>query len=461
MNSGSSIGFQEGGTGPLAGPQQSGPDGAAPPSTQTGYSKKDTISSIAAAEAAMMFFANFPSLSPPGDVNQDASGIMGISGISSLSPEEFKMAIALRMDEIITQVLNSWNKNLKEIEEQIKQELNSPRYLAWQQEHSAQYVASVETQSAIKGFSSYQSFLNTLAPADRIEEMNSNQEFMLRIGLIQGLENYKNSVDSGSANAAEALPFVAATMIIAPSLISHFAATTAPIGESVNLQVQFMKDTFQQFAPLFPPDVAGASSLIAALFGTSLVYSAAASSIGSSAKGEKSSPEEMAIKFSKEVVQFLQNEVLSNFLIGSMVNKMEGTNKMSDARKQELVVTIKVILLATAIGAIYKANTQWITGQEFLDLIDGKMHLTKTDPKTGEIEYLLSKDSVLELQKLIPLIQGELMNLKNASPGEYQKLRAALAQYMDSRPSYDRLFDINDSVSSVFQTAPYQPINEK
>lgn len=442
-------------TTPAGGPQGTTEHGG----LHTGYSNKDTLSkSELETLAAMMFLANIPMLPFPANLVEKGSDVAAIGGVTG-TKNEFMMEIALKMDAIKVQILNGWQKNLEEIAKMTEQELKSPRYLAWQQQQSIAYVANVETQSAIKGsLASFQSFLNSLAPTDRIQEMDSNQQYMLRVGLANGLENYQQSVNSGSAAAAEALPFVAASMIIGGAFIGQFAAKPA-IDAAANPHIQFMQDSINLFVPLIPSDMRAELGLLGALFASGALATAGASNLAELAKGGKApNDHELAIKYSENIVQLLNNGVISSFVLGSMKNKMDGTNPLSEERKQELLSMVKISLLTTVVGALYKANTKWITGQEFLDLIKGNMKLKEVDANGYVTKYLLSKESVEQLEKVLPMINAELNRLP---PSERAKMEERLAQYMDTNPNFERFFDVNKSISSSFQSTPFQLINEK
>lgn len=423
---------------------------------QTGYSGKDTISkSQLEALAAMMFLANSPNLPSPSGSNSEA----GLAGISATSSKDFMMATTLQIDAIKQNILDSWQKNLEEISQQIKDEINSPQNQAKLYQQSPEYLATVESQSALKGASSFQSYLNSLAPSDRIDQMNANQEYMLRVGLANGLENYNKSSGSDSA-AAQAIPFVAAAMIIGPTFIGQFAAKTPAIeAANANTQIQFMQTHFDQFSSLIPPDMRAELGLIGALFATVALNTAGASNLVERAKGgNKATDQELALKSAQNVINLMQNGVLSSFVIGSMVNKMEGSNKLSEERKQELASQVKISLMALAVGALYKSDAKWITGQEFLSLINGDMKLKEIDENGKVTKYLLSKEVVDQLEKLIPLISAEL---KSLTPAERSKAEKSLAKYMDSNPNFAGFFDVNKSVASLYQSTPAQQISEK
>lgn len=443
------------------GPYQSTPVGGPSGETSTGsslgtgYNTHDTLSkSDMATLATMVFFANYPILPPPGSINgNDSEGISGIS-----SAKDFRMYVTLKMDEIKTQILDSWAKNLAEIQQQIRDELKSPRYLAWQEQNSPAFVANVEMQASVKALTNFQSYLNSLAPNDRIEEMDSNKQYMLRIGLINGLENYQQSVNTGSASAAEALPFVAAVMVIGSTFIGPLAAKPET-AVAMSPEVQFMQSSINFFVPLIPGDVRAELGLLGALFALGALNLAAASNLVAKAGGEKAGDHELAINYAQNVINLMANGVLSSFAVGAMIDKMEGSNKMSDARKLELTSMIKIAIMANAVGALYKADTKWITGQEFLDLIDGKLHLTEKDANGNVTKYLLSKDIVEQLEQLLPLINKELTKITSGT--ERTKMRQALYEYMESNPDYKKMFSVNKSISGVFETTPYQPVSDK
>lgn len=402
-----------------------------------GSTTKDTIakSEVEAAMLYLMYQAGVPLLPPPA-IN--ASLHLGSHGIDY---DTIASMVNSAQDEICISMLNQWNKSLQEESERRREELNSPRYLAWQEMNSASYIANVETQASLKGKATdFHSFLNSLTPVDRLEEIQSNQNYTLRVGLANGLENYQQSVNSGDAGD---VPFVAACFVIGASFIGDFTPilNTVSTGQLViNPQITFVKDTISQFQMMIPSDCRAELGLIGALFMTGAINYAETANVVSAAKGAKHDDKTLAKNYAEKIIELARSNVLDGFIGGMLVDKMEGSEKMSSERKSQLISIFKIIVLATAIGALYTADTKWITGKEFADLLKGDL---KVDP-----------DSQLSI--LAQLINLELSKLPD---DESLQMKAALFAYMDTHPSYKNFFDVKYAFEGVAQTLPIKAGN--
>lgn len=88
---------------------------------------------------------------------------------------------------------------------------------------------------------------------------------------------------------------------------------------------------------------------------------------------------------------------------------------MDEKREEQLIAIVKIILLATAAAALYKAETGWITPQELYDLLDGKINLPPGDRR-------------------VTLINAFKAQLALLDPPEQQKIIDILMTYIESNP---------------------------
>lgn len=410
----------------------------------TTIQKPSTEDTIATSEVAgllyLIYLANVPTLTPPAD-----------------DYKTFSMAIELKLDKIKSDILDSWNKSLQEEAERIREELQSPRYRTWLEQHSPAYQANIEHQTVVKLGADFQSFLNSLAPIDRNEEMRLKQEYMLRIGLINGIENYKQSVNSGSISAAESLPFVAAIFVIGSTFISQLSSphpvlpaeiSTPVIGTSVpvatlNPQLQFMQEVMGSYMTMIPCDCRAELGLIGSLFSIGALYTSSLAAVGAGKPGD---PKFLSEKYAEKIFQLIQSGLMNGFIQAAIIDKMEGSSKMSEARKAQMTAIVNVILIATAIGALVAAETKWMTGIDFNQLREGKFKPLNEHEKVVK-EWL---------DKLLPLLERELNQL-----GSHKgQMEDALFEYFDKRRSYESFFDIEDAVKSISQASAFQPVGE-
>ena len=96
--------------------------------------------------------------------------------------------------------------------------------------------------------------------------------------------------------------------------------------------------------------------------------------------------------------------------------------------KADLIPTAKLILLATAIGLSYKAETGHMIGLDFLNLVNGLVTLPPNDPRLG----------------LIAAFQATLAGMKNGD-----QMKQKLAAYFDSNPSLDSLLEPSEALAGM------------
>jgi|GEM_PF-3233840 len=97
--------------------------------------------------------------------------------------------------------------------------------------------------------------------------------------------------------------------------------------------------------------------------------------------------------------------------------------------KQELIPMAKLILLATALGLSYKAETGHMIGLDFLGLINGQITLPPKDPR----------------HNLVLAFRAVLGGMKNP-----EQVKQRLAEYFDSNPSLENLLEPADALAGFF-----------
>lgn len=103
----------------------------------------------------------------------------------------------------------------------------------------------------------------------------------------------------------------------------------------------------------------------------------------------------------------------------------------------QLIPTAKLILLATALGLSYRAETGHMIGLDFLGLVNGSITLPAGDPRLG----------------LIAAFQATLGEMKNQN-----QIKQRLSDYFDSQPSLDSLLEPADALAGLFAGQIVSPI---
>lgn len=394
---------------------------------QKGYSTKDTIGPADDLTGMMLLYLpNSPILIAPTD--QQLS-------ISSATLGDW---VQLKLSEICLQVANAWTQSLQEQKQHQEEE--------WRLEDTGQVMtpqlaAQQQLQASLKAGSStaiaIDAALNSAEPTDLIRIINDNQA--IRAALIDGVDNFVQSQGSSSnaANSAIELGFMAGALAIA-----------GPLVLSNPVSGQYLVIDPATVATMLPADPAGAASVIAALFGAGAAFYAGFVNVAQAAKeGPKvADVKNLAVQYASRIIQLAQSGILSNFILAAVSDKLPNAANMTEQQKQQVMLSVKVILLSTALAALYKADNAYqskdgavghITAQEYLGLLNGT---TQVDPNSQQ-------------GQLIAMINADLNN-PNMPSDVSNKLKNAVADYMDTNPGFGGLFDLQGVVSSISNTLP-------
>lgn len=343
---------------------------------KTGYSSNDSLVSAEMAALAMMWSMNVPILPPP---DQSKSMQLGISKIAS-------------------QVLDSWTESLKKQAEERKTRENSPAFLA---ENEAKRS---KDSGVIK---SVRDYLLQLKESGDNAMLGTLTNALVISGLFTGVL-VQSAVDVASTNLVSVTPQI------------NFAADFAtqgllPISEDFRAQLGLI----------------GAWAM-----GTLITYSTF-EAVTEKQSGKAVDERALADKYANKILSLLKSDHLNNFIMAMLVHRTEKGEPLSEERKAELSASLKLVLLSSALAAVYKSKTGKITGEEFLDLCSGKLKA-----ETGEEANLVSA------------IQDQL---KGMSSLEKLHMLNALSDYMDSDPKLSSFFNIGETFDKVNETLSLPP----
>lgn len=129
----------------------------------------------------------------------------------------------------------------------------------------------------------------------------------------------------------------------------------------------------------------------------------------------------IAHKFATQIAQWSLDGVLGGYLM-TIVDKLPSATSMNEGEKKVLAQQMQAMLLAAALGGIYKAKYEWITSKEFMDVLSDPFSL---------------KDSNMAMLAML------LVNTLNELPEEAKlRMMKTLNIYMDSNPDLPSLFDL-------------------
>lgn len=373
--------------GQISGSQGVTPTGPISPSQgpkKTGFSSQDSMSTAdIAAALAMMWTMNAesPVLVPPSEGSNKVGAVDGYA---------FVMSMCSKYHEICMHVLDAWAENIKAQVEAAKQLEKSPSH-----------VAKVERERAI------------------------------RLGLVQNVKDYAEQLkidknDGMLQSVASALVITGAfTGLLVKSVVDVASTPLVGITPQIDFSVNFAS---QALAPIAEDFRAQLGLIGAWAMGTMATYSILEAT--GEKPGKQIDDKTLANKYASKIISLLNSDQLNNFIMALLVNRTENGQPLSNERKAELSAVLKLILLASALAAIYKSKTGKITGEEFLELSDG----TSMKPEEG-----------IEAQ----LVQAIKMQFKDMDEDTKTKVLNALARYMDTDPKLAKLFNVGTTFDNV------------
>lgn len=429
----SGLGGPIGGIGGISG----GPAGG----TQATPSQQDTIAM--AEQLAAMYFAfqiSFPQLLPPSGTGNSNS----VNGVSATGATvAFAMATEERMHQITIAVLDKWVESIAAESERRREELHSPRYIAWLEQQSPQFRAKMEREKpvdedlAIKGSTEYQSWLNSLPVQDREDQINLDKREAILVGTMNGMESYLNQVRSGDRNAVDSLPFMTATMVVAAAGIS---ASVPDTSSTTLVSLNMMQDTFNNnyFANFIPNDMRAELGLIGALFSVGAAYYATGAAVADAGEAQKPKGGDFAKNYAEKMIQLTSSPEFTSFLVAVMTHKTEEGQPISEQRMNQLVAIVKAVMLSVALALLYKLGgmsdkqpgTGWITDKEFAGMLNGNIEL-----KDGTLEG--SVKAALQAQLQLMSANTRVSFLTN------------VLDYMANNPDVDKLADIANLIAQI------------
>jgi|GEM_PF-2544573 len=384
--------------------QISGPTGVTPASStptttalkKTGFSSHDSISAAElAASLSMMMGLNAqnPIIPPPSDTNNQSVGSVSANGA-------FMLKMSDQYYKTTTNILDSWSKSLDKQAE--------------------------ETRAAEKNPAK-------LARADAIKKEN--------LGLLDSVRSYADQLKADQNT--QALGTLTSSLMTVGAFIG--VATIGILDASSRMvsvitpQVNFAVSLVTQATSSLADDFRAQLGLIGALSMGSVINLSTVETIYEKLSGKSVDEKVLAEKFGLKTIQLINSNQLNLFIEGMLANRAENGKPLTAERKEELTAALKLIMLATALAAVYKAKTGKITDQEFLDLA-----LTRGNMKPdGEIE-----------KQLVSLIKDQIDLM---APSEKAKIINALASYMDLDPTLKNLFDVGNAFDDVNETISIGP----
>jgi hypothetical protein len=369
---------------------------------------------------------NFPVLMTP-QANGDMMTSM-VSGIFNDKDgkviESLLLSQQLRMNSLTNEVLDSWNKNLQEISEQVKDMIKSSAYQQNQdfqlRVEPQQQVISAGIVNALEGS---RRLLNDIITHDVVKEDAIKKE---------GEDSNKTEVIS-----------MMITSVVMGAVVVSMVDATVPLNAMSGLVPEGTYQVISQVQTFIPKDILADTILTINLMVMPLIYYTSWDAAVSSIRGkDRENRMEMAEKFAKEVIRLVGDPTL---IQGTIIAKVKEAQLLPAEQQEQLMAMIKLILAVNALAVLYIAEAGKGTPEEILgnlvDMLKGEIPIPE-----GTLQATLFR-----------IIQGQLEALPES---ERVKIMEALFDYLDHMNrsnSFEEMLEPSKVFRHVLQTSVFNP----
>lgn len=384
------LGTQAGsGSSPIYQIEQTGP--VSPPSSGTVDDLQvDTQSRSKQEIESVVANAAFPILSTPINVSSSSNG----NGVGEVS---FGAKIFQQIEDIKMSILDGWSKNLKEIAERDERDRNSPQFKAMLDRQTSQYLAELARLSPAASINAaisspeFARAIQQLSPAEKTNLTENTRAY----ATISGVESY--SAQNGAA---------AIGMLAMMGGIGGVAAIETVVqGNALVTSVQdiagAMVTTAQSIVPgateAFAANTNAMLIMMGGFFSQNVLQFSYAETVKEAAK--KNHPPkglDVAQNFAKNTISLVSDPGFSAFIRNHVISKMFGSEKLTEAQKDQLTSLVKIVLLGTAIGVMSKTEMGWINPTQFKDIVEGRVNIEGHDIRHTLIAALIAESDLLD-----------------------------------------------------------------
>lgn len=359
---------------------------------------------------------------------------------TTIDLETVNAIIGEKMAEIGSKMWDKYIDNLEEIKQRIREYLESPRYQVWLAERSPAFIAKVERdtpeemKSAIRSSTEFHTWINSLPPLAREDEINQITAHKIWTNFIDGTSDY---IHEQSKDNPEAAAFMVASFVITSAFIGNYM-NIVDVASTDMVAVTPIQDAVVALSPAeVQKQFVDSSVLVINLFAIPLAYQATAGlALRGVNGGEAPKDLEFAKGYAESVIEKVKGGEVNLMIMALLVHAQEDGQPISEDRVNQLATMAKMTMIAVALAVLYKAESGWIKGQEFLDMVEGGL-----EPRTEEEGILV---------KMFEELRANL-------PGEEgNNIVEALARYFNRNPSLDSILNPMKTFSGVVRQL-YQP----
>ncbi len=418
-------------------------------------------------------------------------------GIESLKGNDFKLAIQNKLDAICLTILANWSEQVKKdvqarhIEEKsaVYKESEARKgkagHEAWLQTLSPQQRLQVYEETRVHkelkiegGIAASLSDYMTLIKTSSDPKVSQDLTYMTAaIAMGGGLHMEYVAMSEVSkaspvlvqsikeANAALAMGGSLHTEYVAMSEGSKASPMLTPpireasaaiaIGGSLHMEyvamseaskaspvlVQPIKEANDQILAHYTPTMAAELGYLGALMINPTIYFAFGQTLAKAAAPMQEINYEFAKNYAAKILEVVNGAGFNSIAMAFLTHSIEGSEGLSKERIQNLIKSLKVIILSTALALLYKMESSFkgkgggISGQEFQAMIGGNAKL---------LDSSLKKDLQMQISTL----------LTQMPQAEADHLIASISSYIDLASTSKDLINIKGLLNAITLDTP-------
>jgi hypothetical protein len=351
----------------------------------------------------LWFSNNQMIVQPYGNNKENTSAVSAAGQVNPIALE-----VQNKMHQIAISVLDAWSKSIKEQADADKREEKSDK-------HQVQLAENLKA-----GFSAYLSTLTYIQRSNLAEFNTLTGVGIPKEGFVEGLDEVLLKSKTGSADYSAAIPFISGSVLSAvPGSVAVTSMQTTPITTGV-------EGVMSQITPAYSVDLSSMANLY--INGSMNMAALRVFEVAPGAPASKMDYQ-FARNYAQEILKSVSGSDFNSWAMAIITHTIEPGQQMDDKYVADLTGKLKISMLSTALSYLYQMESSFkgagggVTGQEFQDLVMGKMALAENDPKTplvNQIRYLLAlQDNPTEiLQKIGHWIDDSAkgLNLTKVSP---------------------------------------------
>lgn len=338
---------------------------------------------------------NSPLLTTPSNQESMVFAVASIDS-SGFPIKETVRSFVLKGEEIKSSMLEGWMKNLREIEEHVRQLLSSPLYQQLQEIRLKGDPRSGNV-SGVQGVT-----------AANAAEQSEQIGFLSALDRLRTLERVPTSAEVSESTPPRdssqvlILPLTAALLAGGGLAMSTIIDSTNPLGGVI--------DFVQSLQPLFP--TVGVQDLIPVInlmIVGPIYFNSWNEAVSNLSSGEHKNYVQTAQNFAKDVIKIIMDP---HFVNSTLISRMKGTDQLSPQDQDRLGRMLKVVLIGVALSLLYSVEVGkvqrgtfgGIEPEELRDLLLGNWNQPPEPGKKTTLQEQLTLSLILRAhEQLVPL----------------------------------------------------------